>query len=70
MAYARKGRIVIEPFRPAGFGVGALIAAITDENRHDPVDIYTSRLASLIWRQATFLTRAISLTAIRHASRP
>ena len=33
------GRIVIEPLRPARYDIDALIAAITDENRHDPVDM-------------------------------
>ncbi|WP_428393106.1 AbrB/MazE/SpoVT family DNA-binding domain-containing protein [Lichenicoccus sp.] len=31
------GRIVIEPLRPARYDVEALIAGISDENRHDPV---------------------------------
>jgi antitoxin MazE len=33
------GRIVIEPIRPPRYEIGALIAAITDENRHDPVEM-------------------------------
>jgi antitoxin MazE len=33
------GRIVIEPLRPARYDRDALIASITDENRHDPVDM-------------------------------
>lgn len=33
------GRIVIEPLRPARYDIDALIAGITDENRHDPVDM-------------------------------
>ncbi len=32
------GRIVIEPLRPGRYDLDALIAGITDENRHDPVD--------------------------------
>jgi len=33
------GRIVIEPLRPARYDIDALVAGITDENRHDPVDL-------------------------------
>lgn len=33
------GRIVIEPLRPARYDIAALVAGITDENRHDPVDM-------------------------------
>jgi antitoxin MazE len=33
------GRIVIEPIRPPRYQIDALIAAITDENRHEPVDM-------------------------------
>lgn len=33
------GRIVIEPLRPARYDVDALVAGITDENRHDPVEM-------------------------------
>jgi antitoxin MazE len=33
------GRIVIEPLKPARYDIDALIAAITDENRHDSVDM-------------------------------
>jgi antitoxin MazE len=33
------GRIVIEPLRPARYDRDTLIAGITDENRHDPVDM-------------------------------
>ena len=32
------GRIVIEPIRGEEFDLGDLVAGITDENRHDPVD--------------------------------
>ncbi len=32
------GRIVIEPLRPVRFDIDALIAGITDENRHEWVD--------------------------------
>ena len=33
------GRIVIEPVRPAGYDIAVLVAGITDENRHAPVDM-------------------------------
>ena len=33
------GRIVIEPVRPARYDLEALVAGITDDNRHDPVDM-------------------------------
>lgn len=33
------GRIVIEPLRPARYDAEALIAGITDANRHEPLDI-------------------------------
>ena len=33
------GRIVIEPIQPARYDIDALIAAITDENRHDTFDL-------------------------------
>ena len=32
------GRIVIEPIREETFDLDDLVAGITDENRHDPVD--------------------------------
>lgn len=32
------GRIVIEPVREEEFHLADLVAGITDENRHDPVD--------------------------------
>jgi antitoxin MazE len=32
------GRIVIEPIREKTFDVDDLVSAITDENRHDPVE--------------------------------
>jgi mRNA interferase MazF len=32
------GRIVIEPIREETFDIDDLVAGITDENRHDPVD--------------------------------
>jgi antitoxin MazE len=32
------GRIIIEPVRPEGYDLAALVAAITDDNRHDSVD--------------------------------
>ena len=31
------GRIIIEPLRPAEYDIEALVAGITDENRHTPV---------------------------------
>lgn len=33
------GRIVIEALQPTHYDLDALVAAITDENRHDPVDM-------------------------------
>lgn len=33
------GRIVIEPLRPAQYDIDALVAGITDQNRHDPVEM-------------------------------
>ena len=33
------GRIVIEPIPADDFDVEALVAAITDDNQHDPVEI-------------------------------
>ncbi len=33
------GRIVIEPLRPTRYDIDALVAGITDENRHDPVEM-------------------------------
>ncbi len=32
------GRIVIEPLRPTRYDIEALVAGITDENRHKPVE--------------------------------
>ncbi|MGI3776132.1 MAG: AbrB/MazE/SpoVT family DNA-binding domain-containing protein [Janthinobacterium lividum] len=32
------GRIVIEPLAPARYDLAALVAGITDDNHHDPVD--------------------------------
>lgn len=32
------GRIIIEPLAPARYDLAALVAGITDDNRHDPVD--------------------------------
>ena len=32
------GRIVIEPLHPARYDIHTLVAEITDENRHAPVD--------------------------------
>jgi antitoxin MazE len=36
---AENGRIIIEELRPNRYDIAALIAGITDENRHDPVNI-------------------------------
>ena len=33
-----QGRIVIDPVRPAEYTLAALIAGITDENRHGEID--------------------------------
>jgi antitoxin MazE len=33
------GRIVIEPLRLARYDIEALVAGITDENRHDPIEM-------------------------------
>jgi len=33
------GRIVIEPIRPVRYGIDALVAGITDENRHELIDM-------------------------------
>lgn len=33
------GRIVIEPIRDVSYDVETLVAGITDENRHDPIDM-------------------------------
>lgn len=33
------GRVVIEALRPAAYSIDALVAGITDENRHEPVDM-------------------------------
>ena len=33
------GRIVIEPLAPPRYDIEALVAGITDENRHEPVDM-------------------------------
>ena len=33
------GRIVIEPLNPVEYDIETLVAGITDENRHDPVDM-------------------------------
>ncbi len=32
------GRIIIDPIRPPSYDIAALIAAITDENRHEEID--------------------------------
>ncbi len=33
------GRIVIEPLKPARYDIEALVAGITDDNRHEVVDM-------------------------------
>ena len=33
------GRIIIEPLQPQALDLAALVAGITDENRHEPVDM-------------------------------
>ena len=33
------GRIVIEPLHPARYDIETLVAGITDENRHEPIDM-------------------------------
>ena len=33
------GRIVIEPLHPARYDIASLVAGITDENRHEPIDM-------------------------------
>ena len=33
------GRIVIEPLHPERYDIGTLVSSITDENRHEPVDM-------------------------------
>jgi antitoxin MazE len=33
------GRVVIEPLSPVHYAINVLIAGITDENRHEPVDM-------------------------------
>jgi antitoxin MazE len=33
------GRIIIEPLHPVRYDIATLVAGITDENRHDPVDM-------------------------------
>jgi antitoxin MazE len=35
---AEGGRIIVEPVREGEFEIGALLAGITDENRHDAVE--------------------------------
>ena len=36
---AEEGRIVIEPLRPEPYDLAALVAGITDENRHELVEM-------------------------------
>ena len=33
-----EGRIVIEPLRPTSYDLTSLVAGITDENRHEPIE--------------------------------
>ena len=33
-----EGRIVIEPIRPTSYNLASLVAGITDENRHEPIE--------------------------------
>lgn len=33
------GRLIIEPTLPRDYDLGELISGITDENRHEPVDL-------------------------------
>ena len=35
------GRIIIEPLAPTRYDLATLVAGITDDNRHDPVDTGT-----------------------------
>lgn len=42
------GRIVIEPLRPARYDIEALVSGITDENRHDAVDM-GQRVGREVW---------------------
>jgi antitoxin MazE len=32
------GRVIIDPIRPPAYDIASLIAAITDENRHEEID--------------------------------
>ncbi len=34
-----RGRIIIEALRPESYDLAALVAGITDENRHDAIDM-------------------------------
>ena len=34
-----EGRIIIEPVRPEAYDITALVAGITDENRHEAIEI-------------------------------
>lgn len=36
---AERGRVVIEPIRPAEYDLAKLVAEITEENRHEPVEM-------------------------------
>jgi antitoxin MazE len=42
------GRIIIEPLRPARYSVDALVAGITDENRHDHIEM-GPRVGHEVW---------------------
>ncbi len=55
------GRIVIEPIHPTRYDVETLVAGITDENRHEPID--TGKPVgqeACLWRQLTFRMPATS----------
>lgn len=34
-----RGRVVIEPIRPTSYDIAELVAGITEENRHHPIDM-------------------------------
>ena len=40
---AEDGRIVIDPVRPVRYNIDTLVAGITEENRHDPVETGPAR---------------------------
>ena len=45
---AEGGRIVIEPLQPERYDLDALVAGITDDNRHDPMDM-GPRIGKEVW---------------------